>query len=48
MKVEGEAKISMNSGKYEVLKLVETLLVPASMSKIEIKSKGAKILEVSV
>lgn len=48
MGVEGEATIRMDSGKYEVLKQGETLLVPASACKIEIKSKGAKILEVSV
>jgi len=48
MGVEGEVKISMESGNYEVLKQGETLLVPASASKIKIKSKGAKILEVSV
>lgn len=48
MGVEGEATIRMDSGNYEVLKQGETLLVPASACKIEIKSKGAKILEVSV
>ncbi len=48
MGVEGEAKISMDSVKSELLKQGETLLVPASARKIEIIGQGAKILEVSV
>ena len=48
MGVEGESEIRMDSGNSEILKQGETLLVPASASKIEIKSNGAKILEVSV
>jgi len=48
MGVEGQSIISLNNSNSEVLKQGETLLVPASSSKIEIKSTGAKILEVSV
>jgi len=48
MGVEGSAIISLKSGNTEILNPGETLLVPASASKIKIKSEGAKILEVSV
>ncbi len=48
MGVEGKAVISMENGNTENLNQGETLLVPASASKIKIKSFGAKILEVSV
>jgi mannose-6-phosphate isomerase len=48
MGVDGKAIISMENGNSENLNQGETLLVPASASKIKIKSDGAKILEVSV
>lgn len=48
MGVEGQSIISLDNGNSEVLKQGETLLVPALFTKIEIKSVGAKILEVSV
>lgn len=48
MGVEGSATINLENGNSEILNPGETLLVPASASKIKIKSEGAKILEVSV
>tara|TARA_R100000935_G_C2810278_1_gene154648 strand:- start:91 stop:1068 length:978 start_codon:yes stop_codon:yes gene_type:complete len=48
MGVEGESVISLENGNSEILKLGETLLIPASASKIKIISDDAKILEVSV
>ncbi len=48
MGVEGTSLISMENGNLENLNHGETILVPASASKIKIKSEGAKILEVSV
>lgn len=48
MGVEGSANINLENGNSEILNPGETLLVPASASKIKIISDGAKILEVSV
>ncbi|WP_010229541.1 type I phosphomannose isomerase catalytic subunit [Gillisia marina] len=48
MGVEGESIVSLENGNPEILKQGETLLIPASASKIKINSTGAKILEVSV
>lgn len=48
MGVEGESVISLENGNSEILKQGETLLIPASASKIKIISDEAKILEVSV
>ncbi len=48
MGVEGKSIISTENGDSEILNQGETLLVPASTSKIKIKSEGSKILEVSV
>lgn len=48
MGVEGSANISLENGNAEILNPGETLLIPASASKIKINSTGAKILEVSV
>jgi len=48
MGVEGESFVSLENGNTEILKQGETLLIPASASKIKINSAGAKILEVSV
>ncbi len=48
MGVEGESIVSLENGNPEILKQGETLLIPASASKVKINSTGAKILEVSV
>ncbi len=48
MGVEGESFISLENGNSEILKQGETLLIPASASKIKINSTEAKILEVRV
>jgi len=48
MGVAGQSVISLENGNSEILKQGETLLVPASASKIKIISDEAKILEVSV
>lgn len=48
MGVEGKSEISLENGDSVILEKGETLLIPASVSKIKINSMQAKVLEVSV